>query len=96
VKINTDVKVTFNPKSKVCDINNHGERSVTGSQTLLYRPLRDVAKIMFISAIFGMQFKSTKRYHKLVLSNYIVTPLITIQPHIYLKIYILTSKIMFD
>ena len=47
MKLNTNIKVTFNPKSKVREINSHGERGVIGSQTLLYRPFRDAAKIMF-------------------------------------------------
>jgi hypothetical protein len=34
-------------KNKVCEINSHGERGVTGSQTLLYKHFRDAAKIMF-------------------------------------------------
>ena len=45
MKINTDVKVTFNPKSKVRKINSHGEHGV--AQTLLNRPFHDAAKIMF-------------------------------------------------
>jgi hypothetical protein len=36
VKLNTDVKVIFNQKNKVCEINSHGEHGVAGSQTLLY------------------------------------------------------------
>ena len=47
IKLNTNVKVTVNPKSKVCEINSHGERGVTGLQTLLYRPFHDAPKIMF-------------------------------------------------
>jgi hypothetical protein len=39
--------MVVNPKSKVCKINNHGERGVAGSQTLLYRSFRDAAKIIF-------------------------------------------------
>jgi hypothetical protein len=39
--------VTVNPKSKVYEINSHGERGVAGSQTLPNRPFRDTAKIMF-------------------------------------------------
>ena len=42
--------MTFDQKSKVHEINSHGERGVTGLQTLLYRPFRDAPKIMFISA----------------------------------------------
>ena len=34
-------------KSKVCEINSHGERDIIGLQTLLYRPFRDAPKIMF-------------------------------------------------
>jgi hypothetical protein len=37
VKLNTDVKVIFNPKSKVRDINSHREHSVAFSPTLVYR-----------------------------------------------------------
>jgi len=47
MKLNTDDKVTFNPKSKVREISNHGECRVAGSQTLLYRPFCDTTKIMF-------------------------------------------------
>ena len=47
MKINTNVKVTVNPQSKVYEINSHGERGVTGLQTLLYRHFRDAPKIMF-------------------------------------------------
>ena len=39
--------MTVNPKSKVCKINSHEECGVVGSQTLMYRPFRDVANIMF-------------------------------------------------
>jgi hypothetical protein len=61
VKINTDIKVTINLKIKVCDINNHGERGVAGSQTLQYRPFHDAAKIMFyISNIRGAILKHQK------------------------------------
>ena len=40
--------MTFNPKSKVYEFNTvMFVRGVAGSQTLLYRPFRDAAKIMF-------------------------------------------------
>jgi hypothetical protein len=42
MKLNTDAKVTFSPKGKVREING-----IAGSQTLVYRPFRDAAKIMF-------------------------------------------------
>jgi len=38
MKLNIDVKVTFNLKTKVREINSHGERDITSTQTLLYRP----------------------------------------------------------
>jgi hypothetical protein len=47
VKINTDIKVTFNLKSKVRKINSHEECGVVGTQTLLYKLFRDAIKIMF-------------------------------------------------
>jgi hypothetical protein len=40
--------LTFNPKNKVLENNNHGERRVAGSQSLFYRPFRDTAdEILF-------------------------------------------------
>jgi len=81
VKLNTDVKVTFNQKDKVCEINCHRERDVAGSQTLL-------CGLLTLQQHSGVQIRTIERYHKLVLSNYIpifsfmnyyiATPLITI------------------
>ena len=47
MNLNTDVKVTFNSKGKVREINSYRERGIAGSQTLLYRHFRDAAKIIF-------------------------------------------------
>ena len=39
--------MTFNPKSKVYEFNIVTVRGVVGSQTILYIPFHDAAKIMF-------------------------------------------------
>ena len=39
MRINNDIKVTFNSKIKIREINGHGERDVADSPTLLYRLL---------------------------------------------------------
>jgi hypothetical protein len=47
MKLNINIKVTFNLKCKVREINSHGGRGVASSQTLLYRSFRDAANITF-------------------------------------------------
>ena len=50
MKLNTDVKVTFNSnsKSKVREINTTTKSAASQAhKTLLYRPFRDANKIMF-------------------------------------------------
>ena len=81
MKLNTDVKVIFNQKDKVREINSHSERGVAGSQTLL-------CGLLTLQQHSDVQIRTIERYHKLVLSNYvpifsfinyyIATPLITI------------------
>jgi hypothetical protein len=48
MKLNTDIKVTFNPKSKVHEINTVTESAASQAHKLYYIDLfRDAAKIIF-------------------------------------------------
>jgi hypothetical protein len=55
MKLNINIKVTFNQKNKVREINNHRERSVTGSPTQLYRPFRTLQREQIMSYILSLK-----------------------------------------